>query len=123
MTPQAITLLFSLAELSSTGWVTSPCESSRIELRRVAAKLPGFNVHERKRYFSGNCAADASSRGVDAGDFPKGQLTGHGNLVAATNYERVDALGRVMWCGRAWMDWWGMPLFLTPTDLAGRESR
>ncbi len=51
--------------------------------------------YDGERYLNGNCVADASSRGVDGGDFPKGQLTGYGNAVAATNYERVDALGRV----------------------------
>ncbi|MCX6602328.1 MAG: hypothetical protein NTV52_01895 [Acidobacteria bacterium] len=51
--------------------------------------------YDGERYSNGSCVADVSSRSVDGADFPKGQLTGYGNSIAATNYERVDALGRV----------------------------
>jgi RHS repeat-associated protein len=51
--------------------------------------------YDGQRYSGGSCAADGSGRSTDAADFPKGQLTGLGNSLAATNYERIDALGRV----------------------------
>jgi hypothetical protein len=57
--------------------------------------VAGHLIEVRQAVVNGACVADNSSRAGDGADFPKGVLTGYGNSIASTNFERVDALGRV----------------------------